>query len=92
MRLYEEQIRIPLPARSDQLLSHIAVHIDENLPVDAMPLRFAATRTCKDHIDCEVGVLTGLVHRRARTRLWTFVGERTRAASASPPCRWCRLA
>jgi hypothetical protein len=62
MRLYEEQIRIPLPARSDRLLSHIAERLGEKLSADAMPLRFAATRTCKDHIDCEVGVLKGLVH------------------------------
>jgi Protein of unknown function (DUF3326) len=62
MRLYEEQIRIALPARSDRLLSHIAEHLGEKLPADGMPLRFAATRTCKDHIDCEVGVLEGLVH------------------------------
>ena len=62
MRVYEEQIRIPLPAQSDQFLSHIAAHLGQNLPADAMPLRFAATRTSKDHIDCEVGVLEGLPH------------------------------
>ena len=62
MRLYEEQIRIPLPDRSDRLLSHITEHLCEKLPADAMPLRFTATRTCKDHIGCEVGVLGGLVH------------------------------
>src|SRR6476620_1805340 len=62
MRLYEEQIRIPLPDRSDRLLSHITEHLCEKLPADAMPLRFTATRTCKDHIGCEVGVLTGLPH------------------------------
>src|SRR6187200_409138 len=69
MRLYEEQIRIPLPAQSHGLLSHIADHLGDNIPADAMPLRFAATRTCKDHIDCEVGVLTGLIHDHpARSR------------------------
>jgi hypothetical protein len=69
MRVYEEQIRIPLPAQSDRFLSHIAAHFDENLPADAMPLRFAVTRTCKDHIDCEVGVLKGLAHDHpARSR------------------------
>jgi hypothetical protein len=69
MRLYEEQIRIPLPAQSDRFLSHIAAHLRENLPADAMALRFAATRTCKDHIDCEVGVLKGLAHDHpARSR------------------------
>jgi hypothetical protein len=62
MRVYEEQIRIPLPAQSDRFLSHIAAHLGENLPADAMPLRFAATRTSKGHIDCEVGVLEGLPH------------------------------
>jgi carboxynorspermidine decarboxylase len=62
MRLYEEQIRISLPTQSDRLLAHVAAYLRENLPTDAMPLRFAATRTCEDHIDCEVGVLTGLVH------------------------------
>ena len=41
MQLYEEQIRIPLLPQSDQLLSHIAAHLGENLPADAMPLRFA---------------------------------------------------
>ena len=69
MRIDEEQIRVPLPAQSNQFLSHIAAHLGENLPADAMPLRFAATRTCKDHIDCEVGVLQGLVHDHpARSR------------------------
>jgi len=62
MQVYEEQIRIPLPAQSDRFLSHIAAHLGENLPADAVPLRFAATRTSKDHIDCEVGVLSGLPH------------------------------
>ena len=32
------------------------------------------------------------ITRRARARLWTFVGERMRAASASRPCWWCRPA
>jgi len=69
MRVYEEQIRIPLPAQSDQFLSHIAAHLGENLSADAMPLRFVATRTSKDHIDCEVGVLEGLPHDHpARSR------------------------
>ena len=51
MRLYEEQIRIPLPAQSDRLLSHIAAHLAENLPADAMPLRLVATRTGEAQID-----------------------------------------
>jgi len=69
MRLYEEQIRIPLPSQSDRLLSHIAAHLGENLPADAMPLRFAATRTGEGHIDCEIGVLAGLAHDHpARSR------------------------
>ena len=69
MRLYEEQISVPLPAQSAPLLSHIAAHLGENLPADAMPLRFVATRTGKDSIDCEVGVLTGLGHEHpARSR------------------------
>ena len=69
MRIYEEQTRIPLPVESDQFLSHIAAHLGENLPADVMPLRFAATRTCKAHIDCEVGVLKGLAHDHpARSR------------------------
>ena len=38
MRIYEEQIRVPLPAQSNQFLSHIAAHLGENLPADAMPL------------------------------------------------------
>ena len=69
MQLYEEQIRIPLPAQSDQLLSHIAAHLGENLPADAMPLRLVATRTCEAQIDCEIGVLIGLAHYHpARSR------------------------
>lgn len=69
MRIYEEQIGVPLPTQSNQSLSHIAAHLRENLPADAMPLRFAATQTCKDHIDCEIGVLKGLAHDHpARSR------------------------
>ncbi len=69
MRLYEEQVRIPLPAHSDRLLSHIATYVIDNLAADAMPLRFAATRTAESHIDCEIGVLSGLAqNHRARSR------------------------
>ena len=69
MQVYEQQIRIPLPAQSDQLLSHLAAHIDENLPADAMPLRLVATRTGEAQIDCEIGVLVGLAHYHpARSR------------------------
>jgi hypothetical protein len=69
MRLYEEQIRIPLPAQGDQLLSHLAAHLGENLPADAMPLRLVATRTGEAQIDCEIGVLVGLAHYHpARSR------------------------
>ena len=69
MRLYEEQIRIPLPAQGDQLLSHLAAHLGENLPADAMPLRLVATRTGEAQIDCEIGVLVGLEpYHPARSR------------------------
>ena len=78
MRLYEEQIRIPLPSQSDRLLLHIAAHLGENLPADTMPLRFVATRTCQDHIDCEVGVLVGLAYDHpARARAIMELRQRT---------------
>ena len=85
IRLYEERYGIPLSIQSDRLLSHIVTHLSGTFPPDAIPLRFAATRTCKDHIDCEVGVLTGLVHdhRRARGQFWIFVPGRMRTARAS---------
>ena len=69
--LYEEQIRIPLPAQSDRLLSHIAAHLGENLPADAIsspPERAKTTLIARSASSPAWCTIT----RRARARLWIF--------------------
>ena len=47
MRIHEEQIRVPLPAHYDRLLSHIAAHLSENLPAGRD--FYGLSATCHHH-------------------------------------------
>ena len=59
MRIHEEQIRVPLPAHYDRLLLHIAAHLSENLPADAIS---SPPERAKPASIARSGILAGLMH------------------------------
>lgn len=57
MKLFEKELKIPRPSTQEDLLGYFQKEIDSRLSSKQMPVRFAVTKSDKEHYYCELGVL-----------------------------------
>ena len=60
MLLYERETRIPPMAEDGNPIEYFQYSIDELLPVDELPVRFAVTKSGPEGYNCELGVLADM--------------------------------
>ena len=60
MLLAEQEMCVPTGTNTGSLLSCLRQHVSEMIPPDAIPVRFAVTRSDSEGYVCELGVLSGL--------------------------------
>lgn len=61
LRVYEEELEIPVAAGHQGLLSHLAEAVRQHLPRALLPVRFVVSETTPTLYRCELGVVSGLL-------------------------------
>jgi len=61
LRIYEENIEIPVVAGHRDLLAHLREAVRRHLKPGLLPIRFVISKTSRDSYSCELGVVAGLL-------------------------------
>lgn len=66
LRIYEENIEIPVVDGHRGLLDHLRVAVAKHLSPGLLPIRFVVSKTARNSYSCELGVIDGLLDEQLR--------------------------